>query len=187
MVTESCPHHGDRPRDRHASTLSRSLPARARARPFDLAGGALLRYSLVLFLVLFGLAKFTPAEALTIQPWVANSPFLGWLYAVTSVQGGSNLIGVIELIIALLLAVRPWWPRVSVVGSLGATSRSLITLSFLFTTPDLSPEWQGFLMKDVSWWAPRSGPPGTRCARSSARPALPGDRAQRQRRAAVLP
>jgi len=29
------------------------------ARPFELASGALLRYSLVLFLVLFGLAKFT--------------------------------------------------------------------------------------------------------------------------------
>jgi reactive chlorine resistance protein C len=25
----------------------------------------------------------------------------------------------------------------------------LITLSFLFTTPGLSPEWQGFLTKDL--------------------------------------
>jgi uncharacterized membrane protein YkgB len=48
-----------------------------RARPFELVGGAILRYGLVLFLVLFGLAKFTAAEAQTIQPWVANSPFLG--------------------------------------------------------------------------------------------------------------
>lgn len=60
------------------------------ARPFELISGALLRYSLVLFLVLFGLAKFTQAEALTIGPWVANSPFLGWQYAVTSVQAGST-------------------------------------------------------------------------------------------------
>ena len=67
------------------------------------------------------LAKFTEGEALTILPWVANSPFLSWLYAVTSVQGGSNLIGVIELIIGVLLAVRPWWPRLSVMflGSAG--------------------------------------------------------------------
>jgi hypothetical protein len=28
----------------------------------------------------------------------APSPFLGWLYGVTSVQGASNVIGVIELI-----------------------------------------------------------------------------------------
>ena len=87
------------------------------ARPFELTSGAILRYSLVLFLVLFGLAKFTQAEALTIQPWVAYSPLLGWLYAVTSVQGGSNLIGVIELSICVLLAVRPWWPRLSVIGA----------------------------------------------------------------------
>ena len=120
-----------------------------RARPFELASGALLRYSLVLFLLLFGLAKFTEPEALTIQPWVANSPFLGWLYAVTSVQGGSNLIGVVELTVGALLAVRPWWPRLSVIGSLGATLTFLLTLSFLFTTPGLSPEWQGFLMKDL--------------------------------------
>jgi uncharacterized membrane protein YkgB len=119
------------------------------ARPFDLVGGAILRYGLVLFLLLFGLAKFTAAEAQIIQPWVANSPALAWLYAVTSVQGASNLIGVLELALGALLAVRPWWPRASVIGSLGATIAFLITLSFLFTTPNLSPEWQGFLMKDL--------------------------------------
>ena len=119
------------------------------ARPFELASAAILRYSLVVFLVLFGLAKFTEGEALTIQPWVANSPFLSWLYALTSVQGGSNMIGIIELIIGVLLAIRPWWPRASVIGSLGATIAFAITLSFLFTTPDLSPAWSGFLMKDL--------------------------------------
>jgi len=120
-----------------------------RARPFELVSGAILRYSLVLFLILFGLAKFTEGEALTIQPWVANSPFLGWLYVVTTVQGGSNVLGVIELVVGVLLAVRPWWPRASVIGSLGATIAFAITLSFLFTTPDLSPGWSGFLMKDL--------------------------------------
>ena len=130
---------------------SRVSPSRfaLRARPFELASAAILRYSLVVFLVLFGLAKFTEGEALTIQPWIANSPFLSWLYAVTSVQGGSNLIGVIELITGVLLAIRPWWPRASVIGSLGATIAFVITLSFLFTTPDLSPAWSGFLMKDL--------------------------------------
>jgi uncharacterized membrane protein YkgB len=120
-----------------------------RARPFELVGSAILRYGLVLFLLLFGLAKFTDAEAQTIEPWVANSPLLSWLYTITSVQGASNLLGVIELSIGLLLAVRPWWPRVSVFGSLGAILGFLLTLSFLVTTPDLSPAWSGFLMKDL--------------------------------------
>jgi uncharacterized membrane protein YkgB len=133
-------------------TLPRSqsgLHFALRARPFELVGGLILRYGLVLFLLLFGLAKFTPTEAQTIQPWVASSPFLGWLYALTSVQGASDLIGAVELALAILLAVRPLWPRPSLVGSLGASLTFLITFSFLVTTPGLSPEWQGFLMKDL--------------------------------------
>ena len=34
------------------------------------------------------------------------------------------------------------------VGGIGAGVTFLVTLSFLFTTPDLSPDTQGFLMKD---------------------------------------
>jgi uncharacterized membrane protein YkgB len=119
------------------------------ARTFEPLGGAVLRYGLVFFLVGIGLLKFTEAEALTIQPMVAHSPFMGWLYALTSVQGASNLIGVVEVTLGVLLAVRHWWPRLSVIGSLGASVQFLITLSFLFTTPDLSPDMQGFLMKDL--------------------------------------
>jgi uncharacterized membrane protein YkgB len=133
-------------------TLHTSRPAfrfALRARPFELVGAAILRYGLVVFLVLFGLAKFTDAEAQTIHPWVANSPFLWWLYAVTTLQGTSNVIGLIELTLGALLAVRPLWPRMSAIGSLGAIIAFLITLSFLVTTPSLSPEWQGFLMKDL--------------------------------------
>jgi uncharacterized membrane protein YkgB len=134
------------------AALARPRPARPfvlRARPFEVLGAGVLRYGLVLFLVGIGLLKFTAAEALAIQPWVAHSPFLGWLYAVTSVQGASNLIGVIEVILGALLAVRHWWPRLSALGSLGASFQFLITLSFLFTTPGLSPDAQGFLMKDL--------------------------------------
>jgi Protein of unknown function, DUF417 len=63
--------------------------ARSRVRGlFELASGAILRYSL---LVLFGLAKFPEAEVLTIQPRVANSPFLGWLYAATCVPTDARM------------------------------------------------------------------------------------------------
>lgn len=119
------------------------------ARVVEGASAVVLRYGLVLFLVGGGLAKFTPAEAITIQPWMAHSPFLGWLYAVTSVQGASIIIGVIELILGVLLGVRHWWPRLSALGSLAACVQFVITFSFLFTTPDLSADTQGFLMKDL--------------------------------------
>ena len=118
------------------------------ARFFELVGGGILRYGLVLLLVGIGALKFTEAEALAIQPWVAHSPFLGWLYTVMSVQSASSLIGVVEIAIGLALAVHRWAPRLSAIGSVGASVTFLITLSFLFTTPDLSPDTSGFLMKD---------------------------------------
>jgi reactive chlorine resistance protein C len=132
--------------DARAQVSNRNL-ARA-ARFFELVGGGILRYGLVLLLVGIGSLKFTEAEALAIQPWVAHSPFLGWLYVVTSVQGASNLIGIIEIPIGILLAVHRWFPRLSAIGGVGASVTFLITLSFLFTTPDLSPDAAGFLMKD---------------------------------------
>lgn len=111
-------------------------------------GHAMLRYGLVLILLMIGLMKWTPQEAEAIRPWVANSPFLSWLYSVTSVQGGSIVIGCIELVTALLIAVRPWLPRATVAGSLLAAGTFVVTISFLFTTPNQSPDAQGFLMKD---------------------------------------
>jgi reactive chlorine resistance protein C len=117
-------------------------------RILERVGGGVLRYGLVFLLVAIGLLKFTEAEALAIQPWVAHSPFLGWLYGAMSVQVASILIGVIEIALGVLLAVHRWWPRLSAVGGIGAGVTFLFTLSFMFTTPDLSPDTQGFLMKD---------------------------------------
>jgi uncharacterized membrane protein YkgB len=122
---------------------------RLAARICDVVSAAVLRYGLVLFLLGGGLSKFTEAEALMIQPWVVNSPFVGWLYTVTDVRGAAMAIGTIEVIMSALLAVRRWWPRVSLAGSLAASIQFIITFSFLFTTPGLSPDAQGFLMKDL--------------------------------------
>jgi putative oxidoreductase len=47
------------------------------------ASTVLFRYGLVVIIAWFGAFKFTPAEAQAIQPLVANSPLLSWLYAVT--------------------------------------------------------------------------------------------------------
>lgn len=117
-------------------------------RVFEALGGGVLRYGLVLLLVGIGLLKFTEAEALAIQAWVAHSPILGWLYGVTTVQMASDVIGIVEITLGILLAISRWWPRLSAIGSIGASVTFLITLSFLFTTPNLSPDTQGFLAKD---------------------------------------
>lgn len=83
--------------------------------------------------------KFTAYEAAGIQPMVANNPLMGWVYEVFSVQGFSNLLGVVELAIALMIAVRPVSTSVAAVGSGLAVGMFLTTLSFLPFTPGWEP------------------------------------------------
>src|SRR5262249_9063761 len=50
-------------------------------------GTTILRYGLVFLLVGIGFTKFFAFEAKAIQPLVAHSPFVGWLYSVLDLQG----------------------------------------------------------------------------------------------------
>ena len=102
------------------------------------------RYGLVLVLLWIGGMKFTAYEAEGIKPMVANSPFMGWVYGVMSVTAFSSLLGVVEIAIGLLIALRPVWPAGSAVGSGLAVGMFLTTLSFLVTTPGWEPSLGGF-------------------------------------------
>lgn len=123
-------------------------------------GGPLARYGLVVVIAWIGALKFTSYEAQAIQPLVASSPFMSWLYDVFSVNTFSALLGVLELTAAALLAVKPWWPRVSAVGSVIAIGLFVATLSFMFTTPGIGEASAGgfpvlsaageFLIKDAA-------------------------------------
>lgn len=123
------------------------------------AAGLVLRYGLVLVIGWIGLMKFTSHEAYGIEPLVANSPFMGWLYGIFSVTTFSALLGVLEVGAAVLLAVKPWWPRIAALGSVVAVVLFVATISFLFTTPGIGEEAAGgfpmlsttgqFLIKDV--------------------------------------
>ena len=125
-----------------------------------MVGGLLARYGLVIVIAWYGGLKFMNYEAEGIQPLVSASPFMGWLYDIFSVYTFSALLGVFELAAALLLAVKPWWPRVSVFGSLLAIMLFLGTISFMVTTPGVFDAAQGgfpalsleggFLMKDIA-------------------------------------
>jgi reactive chlorine resistance protein C len=98
-------------------------------------GVSISRYGLVIVFLLIGFLKFTPAEAAGIQPLVAHSPLMSWMYVILSVQGVSNLIGAIEISVAVLVALRPVSAKASFVGSLGSIMTFLLTTSFLFSTP----------------------------------------------------
>jgi uncharacterized membrane protein YkgB len=125
----------------------------------DTVARLLGRYGLVVVIGWIGLLKFANYEAHQIQPLVANSPFMGWLYHIFPVYTFSALLGVVEVTAAVLLAVKPVAPKLSIVGSLLAIVLFVGTTSFLFITPGLGESAGGgfpaitllgeFLLKDI--------------------------------------
>lgn len=121
---------------------------------------AVARYGLVIVLAWFGAMKFTYYESHGISMWVYNSPFMSWIYNLISVSAWGRFNGTIELITAVLLALKPWFPKASVVGGILASLFFVVTLSFMFTTPDISEASAGgfpvlsangqFIMKDIA-------------------------------------
>ena len=107
-------------------------------------GANVLRYGLVIILLWVGLLKFTAYEAEGIQGLVANSPFFSWMLGIMSVKGVAAVIGVIEIVTAILIATRPFAPKVSAIGSILAIITFLLTLTFVFTTPGVWQAGYGF-------------------------------------------
>src|SRR6266436_2758102 len=100
-------------RARNMNAASQSLPTeakfatsllRAKSTSLEKVGVHASRYGLVLTLLRIGALKFTADEAHGIQPLVASSPLMSWLYRVFSVQAVSNLVGAIEIAVAALIA-----------------------------------------------------------------------------------
>jgi reactive chlorine resistance protein C len=140
----------------------------------EAVGRELARYGLAVVAGWIGLMKFTAYEAEGISGFVAHSPLMSWVYGLLSVRGLSAVLGVVEVAIALLIALRPFSPRASAVGSALAVGMFLTTLSFLVTTPGVwEPSAGGFpalsaipgqfLIKDlallgISLWSLGSSP-----------------------------
>jgi uncharacterized membrane protein YkgB len=100
------------------------------------------RYGLAVVFAWIGAMKFSAYEANGIQPLVANSPLMSWLYNIFSVQAFSNWLGVLEIAIAVMIAARPISTRISAAGSALAAMLFLGTLSFMLSTP---PVWEASL------------------------------------------
>ena len=132
--------------------------ARDRVNSLQAIGEFLLRYGLVLIIGWIGAMKFTAYEAAGIQPLVASSPLMRWLYQYLSVQAVSSLLGIVEIAIAVMIAMRPVAAKIAALGSAMAVLMFLTTLSFLFSLPGWEPTLGGFpalsgsggfLLKDV--------------------------------------
>ncbi len=107
-------------------------------------GANVLRYGLVIILLWVGSLKFTAYEAEGIQGFIANSPLMSWMLGIMSVQAISMLIGSVEIILAIMIAMRSFVPKISAFGSIGAIIMFLLTLTFVFTTPGVWQAGYGF-------------------------------------------
>ena len=118
-------------------------------------GNLISKAGLVLVLLWIGIYKFTPTEAKLIEPLLVNSPLFSWQLSIFPLETLSKIIGVIEIIVALLILLEFRFNRLAQVGYLVAVIMFLSTLSFLFTTPDtfkvsdgiLITNW--FILKDI--------------------------------------
>ena len=120
-------------------------------------GQLVSRYGLVIVLAWIGFGKYVKMEARVL---IEHSPLMSWVYDYLNVATVARALGTMEIVAALLISVRPLWPRVSAVGSMLAVVLFVGTISFLFTTPGvvathaeglpvLSAQPGQFLLKDL--------------------------------------
>lgn len=147
------PHHEDRSTNSAAGRNQLEYPASSTARrhlgenghifkEFNVAENgfgsywllAILRWVMVLIFISFGIQKFTLQSAQGITLYISNSPFVSWL-SIFGIRGEADLLGVVELTTAALLAAGAFIPILSAIGSLMGVGTFVITWSFFFTTP----------------------------------------------------
>jgi uncharacterized membrane protein YkgB len=121
------------------------------------AGQLVTTYGLVVVLAWIGFGKYVKMDAKVL---IEHSPLMSWIFHFLSATTVARGLGTMEIIAALLIALRPVWPRASIVGSALAVVLFVGTLSFLFTTPGvvvahalglpvLSAQPGQFLLKDL--------------------------------------
>ncbi|GJQ04932.1 hypothetical protein CAPN009_13470 [Capnocytophaga canimorsus] len=105
-------------------------------------------FGVALILLWIGLFKFTPTEAKAIQPLIAHHPLTFWMYDVFSLQAVSNLVGIVEILTALALIVGLKLPYLLKYAGWAMVVTFLMTLSYLFTTPGVWRNVDGFPITD---------------------------------------
>jgi reactive chlorine resistance protein C len=127
----------------------------------DKVGVAVTRAGLIVVLLWIGGLKAFRYEADGIVPFVANSPTMSFLYHAKSPEYQKHMnkegelvpanrewherngtytfaygLGAVIVAYGLMLCLHPWLPQVAAAGSFLVFVMSLVTLSFLITTPE---------------------------------------------------
>lgn len=120
----------------------------------------LCRFSIFVVFAWIGWLKFIPYEADSIVPFVANSPFMSFLYndpanyaqymnaegvlnetnrawhVMNNTYGYSNGLGVVELLFAFMIMAHYINPKIGFFGALMAFLTPFVTYTFLIFTPE---------------------------------------------------
>lgn len=126
----------------------------------DRVGVTITRIGLIIVLVWIGGLKIERYEADGIVPFVANSPFMSFFYAdpagyaehknpegklvpenrawheANGTYPFALGLGAVIVLYGLMLCLHPWLPQVAAVGSFLVFIMSIVTLTFLITTPE---------------------------------------------------
>ena len=113
---------------------------------------------MIVMLLWAGFYKMTAPGAEGIIPLVSNSPLISWHFKLFGPYIGSDLIGVTEIMAALLMIAGYLRPKAGIIGGLIATGMFSITSTMVITTPGAIVSVHGlrymsfiglFLFKDV--------------------------------------
>ncbi|GIF76503.1 DUF417 family protein [Asanoa siamensis] len=99
-------------------------------------GHVVMRYGLATIFLWVGGLKFLEYEVQNAEPLVRNSPLTKGLRRRLGARKLGRLVSVSQVTLGALIASRPFAPRLSALGSLGAAGMMVGTLSFLVTTPE---------------------------------------------------
>jgi reactive chlorine resistance protein C len=126
----------------------------------DRVGLTLMRLAIAIVFMWIGALKFVPYEADSITPFVANSPVMSFFYehpkeykqhlthegelvpaqrewqTQNNTYGFSRGLGTVEWLIALLVLSYPLSKRLGLLGAFLSFGTTMVTLSFLITTPE---------------------------------------------------
>jgi len=113
---------------------------------------------MIVMLLWAGSYKMTVPGADGIVPLVTNSPLISWHFKLFGVYHGSDLIGLTEVIAAVLIITGMFKPQAGIIGGAIAAVMFFVTSTMLITTPDALINVNGmnymsflglFLFKDV--------------------------------------
>ncbi|UAY55046.1 DUF417 family protein [Arachidicoccus terrestris] len=92
--------------------------------------------AMVVMLLWAGSFKMTNSGAEGIIPLVSNSPFISWHFKLFGPYIGSDIIGITEIIAAILFIIAYSKPQAGIIGGLITIVMFFITSTMLITTPD---------------------------------------------------